>query len=80
MLEKLRETRLEKGVSQTFIAKKLGYKNASGYANIEMGRTKPSLENARIIADILEEDLNVLFFTAKLHEKSKKTTNRLRRS
>jgi len=61
MLEKLRKTRLEKGISQTFISKKLGYKNASGYANIEMGRTKASLEKAKIISDLLGVGMNELF-------------------
>ncbi|WP_410552391.1 hypothetical protein [Bacillus altitudinis] len=31
------------------MAKKLGYKYTSGYANIEMGRTKPSLEIPSIL-------------------------------
>ena len=58
---KLREKRLEKGISQVFISKKLGYKTASGYANIEAGRNKLSLENAKIIAEILGVPINELF-------------------
>ncbi|MFP7291884.1 helix-turn-helix transcriptional regulator [Bacillus safensis] len=45
-LENLREERILQGKTQTYMAKKLGYKYTSGYANIEMGRTKPSLEIA----------------------------------
>ncbi|MGN4124854.1 helix-turn-helix transcriptional regulator [Lysinibacillus sphaericus] len=71
MINKIREKRLEKGISQVFISKKLGYKTASGYANIEAGRNKLSLENAKIIAEILGVPLEELFFTEKLHVTSK---------
>ncbi|MEK4030745.1 helix-turn-helix transcriptional regulator [Pseudobacillus sp. FSL P4-0506] len=72
-LNKLRQTRLSQGKSQTFMAKKLGYKFPSGYANIEMGRTKPSLEKAKLIADVLGVDVEELFFEQKLHKKSNKS-------
>lgn len=42
----IREERLKKGISMTHMAKKMGYANASGYANIEYGHKKLSLENA----------------------------------
>ncbi|WP_423059925.1 XRE family transcriptional regulator [Bacillus safensis] len=48
----------------------MGYKYTSGYANIEMGRTKPSLEIAKHIADLLNTGVQELFFGQKLHEKS----------
>ncbi|KKI88640.1 DNA-binding protein [Bacillus sp. SA1-12] len=70
-LKRLRDVRLSQGKSQTFMAKKLGYKYASGYANIEMGRTKPSLEKAKKISEILGVDVNYLFFYEKLHNSSK---------
>ncbi|WP_307894019.1 helix-turn-helix transcriptional regulator [Bacillus swezeyi] len=73
-LEKLRAERISQGKTQTYMAKKLGYKYASGYANIEMGRTKPSLVIAKQISEILNVDVNDLFFEQKLHVKSKKTT------
>ncbi|MER2009043.1 MAG: helix-turn-helix transcriptional regulator [Psychrobacillus sp.] len=57
----LREARKSKGVSMTYMAKKLGYKSVSGYANIEYGITKPSLKNAVKIAEILETSLDELF-------------------
>jgi putative transcriptional regulator len=71
-LNNLREVRLSQGKSQTFMAKKLGYKYASGYANIEMGRTKPSLAIAKKISEILDVDVNELFFNQKLHKTGKK--------
>lgn len=69
-LEHLREERMLQGKTQTYMAKKLGYKYTSGYANIEMGRTKPSLEMAKQIADILNTSVQELFFAQKLHVKS----------
>ena len=68
----LREARKSKGVSMTYMAKKLGYKSVSGYANIEYGITKPSLKNAVKIAEILETSLDELFFEEKLHNTSNK--------
>lgn len=60
-LENLREERILQGKTQTYMAKKLGYKYTSGYANIEMGRTKPSLEMAKHIADLLNIGVQELF-------------------
>lgn len=62
-LENLREERILQGKTQTYLAKKLGYKYTSGYANIEMGRTKPSLEIAKHIADLLNRGVQELFLT-----------------
>lgn len=72
MKKKLREARKSKGLSMTFMARKLGYKSVSGYANIEYGTTKASLENAIKIADLLDMPLEELFFEEKLHILSKK--------
>ncbi|UBQ47584.1 helix-turn-helix transcriptional regulator [Bacillus velezensis] len=74
MLENLRATRISQGKTQTFMAKKLGYRSVSGYANIEMGRTKPSLEKAHQISKLLNKDVAELFFDQKLHETSKEHT------
>lgn len=62
-LKHLREERILQGKTQTYMAKKLGYKYTSGYANIEMGRTKPSLEIAKHIADLLNRGVQELFLT-----------------
>lgn len=53
MRNKIRQLRLKKGISQAFISRKLGYKRASGYGNIEMGRNRLGFEQAVIIAEIL---------------------------
>lgn len=72
ILTNLRNTRISQGRTQTFMARKLGYKSVSGYANIEMGRTKVSLEKAQQIAEILDANVNELFFEQNLHKLSKK--------
>ncbi|WP_138755774.1 helix-turn-helix transcriptional regulator [Paenibacillus sinopodophylli] len=46
----LRDIRKKKGISMTYLAQKLGYSHASGYCNIESGRTKIKLNQATIIA------------------------------
>ncbi|MBB6672588.1 helix-turn-helix domain-containing protein [Cohnella nanjingensis] len=76
MLSKLRQLRLQKGISQTYISKRLGFKHPSGYANIEMGRNRLSFEDAVIVADILGVEVSELqedkvFFEQKLHVESK---------
>lgn len=71
MRNRLREKRLAKGITQTFIAKKLGFTSASGYNNIEMGRNKPSIQHAKIISEILGESIEEIFFGVELHEECK---------
>lgn len=72
-MKKLRRLRIEKGISQAFISRKLGYKYPSGYSNIENGRNRLSLEQAKIVADILGVKVDELLdddgknFTQELH-------------
>lgn len=78
MRHKLRSLRLQSGVSQAHISRKLGFKYPSGYGNIEMGRNRLSLEQAAIIAEILNVPVTDLldeeiFFQKKLHVESKST-------
>ncbi|WP_042353762.1 MULTISPECIES: helix-turn-helix transcriptional regulator [Bacillaceae] len=61
-ISRLRQYRMRKGVSQTHVAKLLGYRSPSGYANIESGKTSLTLETALKIADILNEKVEDLFF------------------
>ncbi|MDI2588091.1 helix-turn-helix transcriptional regulator [Psychrobacillus sp. NEAU-3TGS] len=75
MNKSLRNARKSKGVSMTYMAKKLGYKSVSGYANIEYGITKPSLENAVKISEMLDVSLDELFFEEKLHNTSNKVVS-----
>lgn len=57
MKVKLKQLRESKGITQTFISKKLGYKSVSAYSNIEKGKRKLDLEKALILAEILDVKL-----------------------
>lgn len=80
MRKRLRQLREEKGVSQVFMAKKLGFKYSSGYSNIEYGINRLSYDHALIIAEVLGVDVSELEepeakkFDQKLHIKCKKQT------
>lgn len=65
--EAIRSIRLSKGITATYVAKKLGYKSVSSYTRIEKGETDVTLERAKQIADILHCDVND-FFTHGLRE------------
>lgn len=58
MRTKLRALRKQKGISQSFLALKLGYSHPSGYSNIENGRNRLSLEHAVVIAESLGVSVN----------------------
>lgn len=64
---RLRQVREQKGVTQTFMAQKLGFKSVSGYSAIERGLRRLDVMRAREIADILGVNMNELFFDEKLH-------------
>ncbi|EUJ17268.1 helix-turn-helix domain-containing protein [Listeria aquatica] len=55
---KIREIRLSKGITQAFVARKMGYKYTSGYANVEKGTVRLSYQNAVILSEILNCDLS----------------------
>lgn len=61
-LKKLRE---EKGLTQEQMAEKLGYKHKSGYNKIEVGQRKISIEQAKIISDLLGKSIEEIFFDSK---------------
>jgi transcriptional regulator with XRE-family HTH domain len=67
----LRKLRQEKGVTQSEIAKSLGYKNNSYIARIERGDFLPSREKLKKMAKILKVPfsyLDSLLFEAKIRE------------
>lgn len=70
MNSRLRIIRQKKGISQTHMAKELGYKSVSGYSNIESGVRQISLEKAKKISEILDISIEELFFEEKLHSLS----------
>lgn len=59
--QKIRAMRLERGISQAFIARKMGYKYTSGYSNIEKGSVRLSYKNAIILSEILMCDLESFY-------------------
>lgn len=58
--------RKEKGISLEQMARKLGYESQNGYYYLEIGRGKISAEMLAQIAQILQVDINDLFFEKKL--------------
>ena len=61
-LENLKKLRKSKGITQAEMAEMLGYKGKSSYCMLENGRVRMQLDTARRIAEILEVDVNTLFF------------------
>jgi len=57
----LKELRLNKGYTQEYMAKKLGYKGKSGYCMLENGLVKMTFHKAKLIAEILQIDPKVFF-------------------
>ena len=58
--ENVKRIRESKGISKTFIAKKLGI-TVQGYSNIEYGVTSLTSERLRSISFILGEEVKIFF-------------------
>ncbi|EIJ8085146.1 helix-turn-helix transcriptional regulator [Listeria monocytogenes] len=58
---KIRDLRLERGITQAFIARRMGYKYTSGYSNIEKGTVRLSHKNAVILSEVLMCDLSFFY-------------------
>ena len=50
---RVKELRKSKGITQDEMAKILGYKNKSGYSQLENGVVKMTIDKAKIIASTL---------------------------
>lgn len=72
MYEGLKKCREERGCTQENMAKLLGYKHKSGYNQLETGKRKINLEQAKIIADFFNKTIDEIFFNNKV---AKMTTN-----
>lgn len=68
--DRLREEREKRGWSQVLVAKKLGLKRSSTYANWEYGTREPDLETLNKIADMYELSIDDISKT-KNEQKSK---------
>lgn len=62
ILKKLKEIRVNKGYTQNDMAKILGYKHKSGYNKLELGDRKITLDQAKIISDLFNLPIEVIFF------------------
>lgn len=60
--EKLKKIRIEQGISQEQMAKQLGYSGKSGYNMLENGNVAISLAKAKKISEILNMNINEIFF------------------
>lgn len=60
-LEKMKRLRKEKKISQTEIAKKIGYKTGVGYHYIETGKRSIRAETLAKIAEILNVPIEELY-------------------
>lgn len=61
----LRDLRVSKGITQKHLASKLGIV-PNGYFRIEEGTRKVTVGEALVIAEVLDEPLEKIFFTDKL--------------
>lgn len=61
-IKKLKEIRTELGISQEYMASKLGYASKCGYSMLENGHVNMSLEKAKLISDILDTPIDEIFF------------------
>ncbi|GGJ67757.1 helix-turn-helix domain-containing protein [Virgibacillus salexigens] len=64
---RIRQLRKEKGLTQSFVAKQLGYKHSSIISEVESGKKGISAENLSILAKVLEVDVNA-FYYCEIHE------------
>jgi putative transcriptional regulator len=62
MTLKLKELRESRGITQTFMAKQLGFSSVSAYSLIEKGERRLELIKAKKISEIFGVDMEELFF------------------
>ena len=63
--ERIKNIRENKGITLTFVAKKLGYKSPASVSDFEKGRTKIDGDKIPIIAKALGVSVDELFFEEK---------------
>ena len=66
MFENLRKLRQEKNIKAKDIAEKLGLKTEGAYYKKETGSVPFTLEEGKIVADILKMPIEEIFFTDEL--------------
>ena len=73
MRSNLKALRKLAGLTQSDMAKKLGYKYTSGYNQLETGKRSINIDIAKSIADILQRPLEEIFFNPEVVEMTTKT-------
>lgn len=53
---------MKKGIKQSFVSDKLGFKSHSSYAHIEIGKQKLPVDKVPLLAEILGVSIEELFF------------------
>lgn len=66
MFEKLRKVRQEKNIKAKEIAERLGLKTEGAYYKKETGNVPFTLEEGKIISDMLKMPIEEIFFTNEL--------------
>ena len=66
MFENLRKIRQEKGIKAKEIAEKLGLKTEGAYYKKETGTVPFTLEEGKVVADILQMPIEEIFFINEL--------------
>lgn len=59
---KLQQLRESRGITQTFISRRLGFKSVSAYSSIEKEESKLDVVRAKEIAEIFGVQMEDLFF------------------
>lgn len=62
----IRKIRIEKGMTQVHLSKKLGYKSPSILSEIESGKKGVDADKVPLIAEILGVEVAALFFEEKV--------------
>jgi len=63
---RIKQLRLKQGMTQETFAKKIGYRHAAIISEIESGKKKLSSDKLPIVANVLDVDINSLFFEEKV--------------
>lgn len=59
--DRIRQKRIEMGLSQDELAQKVGYSSRSTVAKIEKGTRRPQVEDLKKIAEVLNVDMDWLY-------------------
>ncbi|WP_026701475.1 helix-turn-helix domain-containing protein [Salibacterium aidingense] len=73
--QRARQIRINKGIKQSYVANKLGYRSPSSLNDIEKGRRHLKADKIPILAKALGVEVDDLFFDNKVRETRTKSTS-----